>query len=58
MLKMRLRGYVTPEDFVGTDTQKIQQIQPCAEKDHRAAEPGELREAETPPCHGQSTAEQ
>ena len=25
MLKMRLRGYVTPEDFVGTDTQKIQQ---------------------------------
>ena len=25
MLKMRLRGYVTPEDFAGTDTQKIQQ---------------------------------
>lgn len=25
MLNMRLRGYVTPEDFVGTDTQRIQQ---------------------------------
>lgn len=25
MLQMRLRGYVTPEDFAGTDTQRIQQ---------------------------------
>ena len=33
MIELKLRGYVTPEDFEGTDAERIQKALDCAEKE-------------------------